>query len=128
MAGRNGRDCNSGGAKGGKDGSFFPTVEHDGVSDQTVAVWTYGRVDVQFQRLAQVQGDATWHPFVREEKRLELLRRLNEVPGVSFDVTVITRRPSIPLSALVDPEARRRFFAVLDWLVAELQSTSSSCG
>jgi hypothetical protein len=69
-------------------------------------VWTYGRVEVQSQRLSQVQEDATRHPFVNEERWLELLRQLNEVPGINVDGTVITKRPSLLLSALAEPELR----------------------
>jgi hypothetical protein len=40
-------------------------------------VWTYGRVEVQFETLKNNP------PFDDEAKRLELCRRLNEIPGVS---------------------------------------------
>lgn len=100
-------------------------VDHLGDTHWTIAVWTSGSVEIQFQHLAREHAYASHHPFLSEEKRLELLQRLNDIPDVSLPPTSITKRPNIPLSTLFAPEARRRFLDTLDWLVAELRTGSS---
>lgn len=111
---------------GPKEGSVYLMLDHAGNTHWTVVLWTYGRVEIQFQHLARQHSYATHHhPFLDDTRRLDLLRRFNEVPGVTILETAIGGRPSVPFSALVDEEARRRFLAVLDWLVSELRADSS---
>jgi hypothetical protein len=59
-----------------------------------ISVWTYGRLEVQFQMMASKP------PFSDLALRRELLARLNEIPGVQFGDEVLERRPSIQLSVL----------------------------
>jgi len=114
--------------KGQQDGSFFPMVDRAGGTDWTVSVWTTGTVEVQFEQLARAVGDLGRHPFGSDEKRLELLQRFNDVPGITIPSTAIARRPNIPLSVLVEPEAQGRFLATLDWLVTELRTAPTTTG
>jgi hypothetical protein len=37
--------------RGKFDGSFFPGLEHKGISYYSIAIWTYGKVEIQFQWL-----------------------------------------------------------------------------
>jgi hypothetical protein len=75
---------------GSRDGSLFPVVDHRGMWYTLIAVWTYGRVEMQFQHMQN------WAPFDDESKRLELVHRLNEIPGVSIPEDAICRRPAFP--------------------------------
>lgn len=102
--------------EGSRDGSFFPVVDHRGTSNTLIAVWTYGRAEVQFQHMTQP-------PFDDEAKRLELVRRLNEIPGVSVRDDAIFRRPAFDLSTLRDRTAMRRLTEALDWAVDEIRSS-----
>jgi len=61
--------------QGKQDGPFFPLVKHLGATYWLVAVWTYGRVEIQFQHMGKP-------PFSEESKRRELLSRLNEIEGI----------------------------------------------
>ena len=106
---------------GEKDGSFFPMVDHATGSDWTISVWTYGRLEVQFQNLAREHAFSSAHPFASEERRRELLGHLNAIPGVSIPEDAIGRRPGIPLSVFVVPGALEQFLEVLDWLVDQLR-------
>ena len=36
--------------KGGQDGSFIPSLEHEGFRYTLFSVWTYGRLEVQLKR------------------------------------------------------------------------------
>lgn len=102
--------------KGKHDGSFFPMLEHKDTRHWLISVWTYGRLEVQFQQMKT-------EPFNRESKRLELLRRLNEVPGIDLPTSRINKRPSFLLSMLKDEAALRQFLEVLNWFVQEVEAS-----
>jgi CBS domain-containing protein len=101
--------------RGEKSGSFVPIIERGGIQHQLLAVYTYGRLEVYFQYYQRKP------PFESEEKRLELLGKLNAIDGIDIPVDGITRRPSIPLDVLAEEEIRRRFLNVLDWIVGEIK-------
>ena len=103
--------------KGAKDGSFFPMLDHKGQKNSIISVWTYGRLEIQFQWMKERP------PFDAEAKRLELRDRLNKIPGVDIPADAITLRPRILLSALTDKAALAQFLAVLDWFVQEVRAS-----
>jgi hypothetical protein len=91
------------------DGSLIPVLDHGGQPHYPLAIYTSGRLEIQFMWL-------TRPPFDDLELRREFLRRLNEIPGVSFPQDAITRRPRIQLSLLAaDPAALESLKAALDW-------------
>jgi hypothetical protein len=102
--------------RGRQDGSFYPMVEHSGGSAWLFGVWTYARIEIQFQYLQAVA------PFTDERLRLELVARLNEIPGVAIPPDGIRRRPAFPLQALRDEAALQQFLAAFNWVVAEIRS------
>jgi len=99
--------------KGKTNGSFVPVLRHAGTSHQLLAAWTYARVEIQFQ----------WYrtPFDSQGKRLELLGRLNEIPGVSLPEDSISKRPSIPMDLLSNDEALAQFKSIFEWFIEEAQ-------
>jgi hypothetical protein len=101
--------------KGQRSGSFIPVLRHGGTGYQFFAVWTYARVEIQFQWCM------TKPPFDAEEKRLELLGKLNEIPGVSLPEDCISRRPAIPMEVLKNTEALERFKATFEWYIEQVQ-------
>jgi hypothetical protein len=103
--------------KGDTDGSIFPILDYKGISYNPIAIWSYGKVEIQFQWL-QIKP-----PSDAESKRKELLDRLNQIPGVNIPADAITRRPSIFLSALKDENALRQFLETLDWVVQEIKKS-----
>lgn len=102
--------------KGQRMGSFVPTVHHAGTDHQLFAVWTYGTVELYFQ----------WYqskpPFETEAKRLELLRRLNAIDGISIPTDAITRRPGIPLVVLAEAQCVTEFLRIFEWFIHEVQT------
>jgi hypothetical protein len=95
--------------KGKVDGSFVPVLDHDDHAYYPIGIYTYGRIEVQFQWLSAP-------PFESMDRRRELLARLNDIPGVQIGEDAITRRPSIPLALFAsDPDALAAFKAALDW-------------
>ena len=103
--------------EGSRNGSFVPTLNHRDRDHQLFAVWTYGTVEIYFY----------WYqykaPFDSEEKRRELLSRLNAIPGVSLPDSAITKRPGIPLSTFEDESALEQFLKVFDWVIQEIAAT-----
>ena len=97
--------------RGMQDGSWVPVLAANGREHYPIALYSYGRIEVQFQHLKARA------PFDDEHTRLELLRRVNEIPGVSFGPEVITKRPSIQLSLLAkNPKALEQLQRAIEWV------------
>lgn len=103
--------------KGTTTGSFVPVLMHKGTSYSLFTVYTSGNVEINFQ------GYQYRVPFDLQEKRLELLAQLNQIPGLSWGEDVIVRRPSIPFSVLTNDEALRQFFATFEWMIGEIRAS-----
>ncbi len=107
-------------------GSFVPVLDigggpaRDGQSVQFFALWTYGAVEVYFQYLKTKPG------FTSDDARKELVRRLNEIPGVDIPADSIARRPSFPILALSEPAAMERFQAALEWALRTVEKAAET--
>jgi hypothetical protein len=96
---------------GSKSGAFVPVVHRGGVDYQVGAVMTYGTMEIYFQWLRRrpaLEGDA---------ERIELLKRLNAVPGVRISPDAITLRPPVRLAEIAQANGVTHFVSVLDWVV-----------
>ena len=102
--------------RGIRSGSFFPVLDHREKGYSTFAVWTYGTVEITFQYYQSCP------PFDAEEKRRELLGRLNAIEGVSIPEDAIARRPSIPLAVFADETRLAKFLRVYKWFLQEVQA------
>lgn len=96
-------------------GSFTPVIVVDGTNYNSICVWTSGLVDIQFQYLQNQP------PFDALDKRQELARRLNAIPGVAIPDDALGRFPSVKLEVLLKDETRTRFLAVIEWVIAEMR-------
>jgi len=103
--------------KGKQDGSFYPVLDLNGEPYYPIAIWTYGKIEIQFQWLMNKS------PFNDEMKRKELLRRLNQIPGVEIPEKAITRRPNIYLSKLKEASSLAQLLETLDWVVQEIKAS-----
>jgi hypothetical protein len=92
-------------------GSVFFVFNREGRSIWPIALWTYGKVEIQFQHLLKDEA------FESEEVRRELQRRLNAIPGVNIPDEGLTRRPSVALSSLRPEGSMRLFTDALDWVL-----------
>jgi hypothetical protein len=103
--------------EGARYGSFVPLYSYAGQERPLFAVWTYSAVEVYFY----------WYqyrpPFDREEKRLEILAKLNEIEGVNLPPDSINKRPSIKLSTFTAPGKLEKFFSVFEWMLEEINNT-----
>ncbi|MEI8002981.1 MAG: hypothetical protein WCG94_01460 [Methanothrix sp.] len=103
--------------KGKQDGSFYPILDYNGEQYYPIAIWTYGKIEIQFQWLMNKS------PFNDEMKRRELLKRLNQIPGVEIPENAITRRPNVFLSTFKDASSLRQLLETLDWVVQEIKAS-----
>jgi hypothetical protein len=113
----NRRDLRITWGKGGKVGSAnivgdTPEGTHRGLSIQSD-----GYIFIKFKVLES-------HPaFSSEQPRLQLLDKLNALPGVAFPETAISRAyPLLRAEVVADPAVLARFLEVLDWMIERLRS------
>lgn len=103
--------------KGSQTGSCVPVFDHDGTGHTFIVVYTNGAVELQFQWMKARP------PFDDDSKRLEFLRRINEVGGVHVPESAVGRRPSFYLDRLTEAAPRETFEKALDWLLTQIRST-----
>jgi hypothetical protein len=100
----------------GKRASLAPILKVDGLNRFCFAIWVDGFVEIYFQHM---KGRPV---FDKEEKRLELLHKLNTIPGIAIPPEKVSSRPNFPLSILNDDAALQKFMEVFDWYWAEQKS------
>ncbi|MDQ3928701.1 MAG: hypothetical protein M3328_06085, partial [Chloroflexota bacterium] len=71
--------------------------------------------DVLFDQLRETEV------FSDDEKRLEILRRLNQIPGMGMPEFTINKRPTFSLNALISDEAFERFTDTFRWVAQHLR-------
>lgn len=103
--------------EGKRSGSFVPYFFYRGIEHQLFAVYTYGMLEIYFQFYSVKP------PFDAEEKRRELLNKLNQIEGIKIPAEAINRRPSISLAEMAKYGTVEEFLRVYDWVVDEIQST-----
>lgn len=101
--------------KGKQYGTFYPVVAHEGTEHKPIQVWTG---DYLYVLIGDLGSNP---PFSEESKRSELVRRLNDIPGVA--INAVDRYPSIPLTTFGSDSALKQFLEVLDWAVREIKAT-----
>ena len=83
---------------------------------QINSVRTYGSVEIQFQYLR------TRPAFKSVGKRQEIRARLNSIEGAHIPENKLDIRPSLPLSALTNPESLNKFLDTFEWVVSEARA------
>jgi hypothetical protein len=104
---------------GTRDGSFQAGYWDGRRNLWPFVLWTYGRVEMQFQSIARRA------PFDGLERREELRQRLLLIPGVALPPIEEALRPSIDLADLTDQDSLRAFTDAMNWAF-ELATTTSS--
>ena len=108
--------------KGRHYGTFMPMFDYQGGEYWTLSVGTDGRVTIQFGMMR------TRPPFDSDDRRKELLGRLNAIPGVAIPEDGINRYPSIQLSVLGNDKSLGQFVEVFQWMIDETKSFADSHG
>jgi hypothetical protein len=104
--------------RGPQSGSFFPMLDlDDGRPFSTFSLWTYGKVEIQFQYMSL-------RPFHDVTGRHPLLHRLNAIDGVELDPQRLTKRPSFLVATLATGDRLDRFLEVIDWAYAQVTAAA----
>jgi hypothetical protein len=96
--------------RGTQSGSAYINVAAPGRRVWPVAVWTYGKIEVQFQGLIRLPE------FEHEDRRRELQQRPNRISGVTIPDDSLARRPSFPLALLDSDAAFQAFVEAMVWV------------
>ncbi len=104
--------------KGSTQGSFVPTLHHNGTDHQLFAIWTVGTIEFYFY----------WYqykpPFDQIAMRRTLLQRLNAIPGINLAEDMLARRPTVPLNRFVDDAALQELLATYTWMLDQIKATT----
>lgn len=96
-------------------GEMLPFFHVDGKVCYVFMVYTDGHVGIHFKSLHKRP------PFDDEARRMELLDRLNQLPGVAITKETLTDFGYFPLSVLKDETVRALFLEIVDWVIGECQ-------
>jgi serine/threonine protein kinase len=99
--------------------SFVPVLEYGGdFSHNPITVYALGkvpRVGIKFGRMKKRNG-------LPKEKRMELLHRLNNIPGVRLPADSVDKYPNILLSTLANDDALEQFLQTITWTNDEVKA------
>lgn len=101
--------------EGQRDGSLVAICDHNGATHILFAVWTYGRVELQFQHMRE-------RPLADERTRRELQARLNRINGVAIPDDALERRPSFPLGLLAEDKGFQQFTSAFEWVLDTIRA------
>jgi hypothetical protein len=94
---------------------FAPAIDTPSGPAYFVEVTARGRIDVLFDQLRDTDA------FREDEPRLEVLGRLNRIPGMGMPEFTINKRPTFSLNALVSDEAFEQFTSTFRWVARQLR-------
>lgn len=97
--------------RGKFDGSCYLMLDHAGIKQWTFTFWTDGNVMLELRNMR------TRPPFDDDRMRIELIERLNQIPGINIPPERATGIPTIPMSVFVDGRILDAFLEVFDWVV-----------
>ncbi|MGV8088118.1 MAG: hypothetical protein ACP5NU_03545 [Methanomicrobiales archaeon] len=98
--------------RGSQSGSFYPLIDLVGGYNQIFGVWTYGKIEIEFQWMSKA---------VENKILLSFLHKLNEIPGVSLSENSLKGRPSFPISVLHSDEQYSKFINAILSFVQEVR-------
>jgi hypothetical protein len=104
--------------RGVSHGTFYPKFNFKDIRIPFFNVFSSGRIEISFREIKKVP------PFDRDENRLDLLHRLNQVSGISLSSDSINRYPTILLSVLKNDATLNLFLGIFDWVILEIKSES----
>jgi hypothetical protein len=99
----------------GINGAFTPVLNHNGKNHKLFSVRGKGIIRIYFLSYKE--------PFSLEEKKIELLKRLNIIPGASIPPDSIKGKPKIELSLLLDKANLNRFLETFKWVIQEVKAS-----
>ena len=102
--------------RGRINGSCYPLFDFGGTWYSLFAAWTDSQIEIQFGTLKRRRQ------FESDESRLELLRRLNNIPSVQIEEGRIAGYPKIPFTALEPTGHIDQFLEAFEWVISVVES------
>ncbi len=99
----------------GINGAFTPVFNHNDKDHKLFSVTSKRVIRINFLSYKE--------PFNLEEKKLELLRRINIIPGASVAPDSIKGKPKIELSLLQDKSNLNQFLETFEWMIEEIKAS-----
>jgi hypothetical protein len=96
--------------EGGRAG-FRPMIRAQDKDVSLFWISTDGRIEVYFDNWIHIP------PFDSREKRVELLRKLNAIKGVSIPENKIVAKPPVPVRMLREQADLDTFIGIFEWFV-----------
>ena len=96
---------------------MYPILDNEHGKQRAFVLWTGGNVQIPFDVMMSSP------PFSDQEKRLELLRRLNEIEGVALSPDVIDRWPNTPIERLLNEESLAKFMETMEGVVGVIRKS-----
>jgi hypothetical protein len=96
-------------------GRMVPTIHEHGARHQLFVIRADGNTAVRFAYLR------TKAPFDSELVMDELLKKMNEIPGLSFGREALGKKPAFPLQLLAAPGALQKFKAAVEWMIDQIR-------
>jgi hypothetical protein len=94
----------------------MPTIECLNVKYRVCGLDTKGGFQFRFDDLSKKP------PFSDLGARRQLLAKINEIPGVRFDESKMTKWSSTTLAKLATPEAVEKLKAAMTWLIEAIKA------
>ena len=113
-----GKELNIWWGKGYENGSFFPMLHSNGNKYSTFSCWSRGGIELQFQ---WIKNQTVYADI---EKRKEMMRELNKIPGVNITEEKLEFRPSIPYEVLMPEESYQMFIKIWENYIEEIRKNS----
>lgn len=99
--------------------AMYVRMEHNGITFTVGAVGSTGTFNFDLYNLRQAP------PFDDPNSRIELIRRLNEIPGVNIRPDYTSGYPSFPIILLKVEAALVQFQKVVDWVVDRVRTNET---
>jgi hypothetical protein len=103
--------------QGRVDGAANIGITHEGETYPVFAMWTYGRIQFQFQTLQHSVSTQ-----VMEGLRLEL----NTIPGIEIPSGALNKFPAFEMSRLKTPESLAQFWKAIENFAGKIETIAKS--
>ena len=100
---------------GRKTGSFVPILIQNGKYHQLFVVKTNGVIEISFQYYKNKAA------FKSEDKRKELLNKLNSLDNINIPENAISSRPTVNISLLNEDSNLKEFLTIYEWFIEEIK-------
>lgn len=92
-------------------GTYYPVLDHNGISHRLFTMYTSGRIEIGFDG----------SPLESEENKRELMKRLNSIKGVNLPPKAISAWAGFPLSVLRTEPELQQFLHTIEWVIDEIK-------